>query len=110
MTRERMLEVYRDSLNQLSDDLDMYGYGKFSTFCDSADWGIEVDVSMVRVKDSIMDILLARVKGGYSTDNAFTEDLVDLKIYEGVGVRSLYEEAVPDLIFNALKLTKCPLM
>lgn len=110
MTRERMLEVYGDSLNQLSDDLVMYGYGEFSTFCDSADWSIEVDVSMRRLGDTACDVLLAKVRGGYSTDNAFTEDLVDVKIYESVEADNLFQNIVHDLIFNALKLTKCPVM
>lgn len=109
MTRERMIEVYGEKLNLLAESLEKYGKGEFKTFSDSADWSLEVYVSKHRLEGTTLDVLLGKVIGGYSTGNAFTEDIVEHRIYEIIGVKSL-RDTLNDLIFNALKLAKCPVV
>lgn len=107
MTRERMIEVYGEKLNLLVESLEKCGRGEFKTFSDSADWSLEVYVSKHKLEGTTLGVLLGKVIGGYSTGNAFTEDVVEHKIYELIGVKSL-KDTLCDLIYNALKLTKCP--
>lgn len=109
MTRERMIEVYGEKLNLLVESLEKCGRGEFKTFSDSADWSLEVYVSKHKLEGTTLGVLLGKVIGGYSKGNAFTEDVVEHKIYELIGVKSL-EDTLCDLIYNALKLTKCPVV
>lgn len=109
MTRERKIEVYGEKLNLLVESLEKCGRGEFKTFSDSADWSLDVYVSKHKLEGTSLYVLLAKVKGGYSTGNAFTEDAVEHKIYELIGVKSL-EGTLCDLIYNALNLTKCPIV
>lgn len=109
MTRERMIEVYGEKLNLLADRLEKCGHGGFNTFSDSADWFLEVYVSKHKLEGSGTYVLLATFTGGYSTGNSFTEDIVENNIYELVDLNDK-DCALYDIIYNALKLTKCPVV
>lgn len=70
---------------------------------DAADYSLYMDIERITFENK--ELLLFNGKGGFYTDNAFTERVSPFKHYEWVGVANL-EDVLADAMREVFRLTE----